>query len=154
MEVPKRHKSGSINPTNGVARENEVKNLNLYSSSYSVYSHSSLCYGVSEVVKRYESMLIVDTETTPLEVLNSPCQPLGYTTEVKADNIFSSPCSQNRTNNVQQWTIKGTSNYADCSSLIERLFDTEYCQSHFLPQTCFSNSDQPPVEQENFVVIT
>lgn len=154
MEVPNSHKHASrlISLSSDVWREHEVNALELYSSNYSVYSHSSLCYGVLEVIKRYESMLIADAGTSPLTILNSPCQPLGYTNEVKAEQIFSSPCSQNRSNSLQEWTINGTSNYLECSNLIGRLFDTTYCQSHFLPQTCFSNPGQPPVAEEEFVV--
>lgn len=155
LEVPKDHEftSGLFSQSSGMWREDDVTSLELYSRNYSVYSQSSLCYGVLEVIKRYESMLIEENETTESHTLESPCQPLGYTTVVKADNVFNSPCSQNRTTNVQEWTLNGTSDYAKCSNLIERLFNITYCQSHFLPPTCFSNHGQPSLENQDFMVM-
>lgn len=144
--------SGLLSQSNNLWREYNVRDLQLYGRNYSVYSHSSLCYGVFEVIKRYESMLIVDSETNGTNVLDSPCQPLGYSTVVKADRVFNTPCSQNRSTNVQQWTLNGTSNYAQCSTLIQRLFNLTYCQSHFLPQTCFSAEGQPSLESQDFMV--
>ncbi|EFX73869.1 hypothetical protein DAPPUDRAFT_57727, partial [Daphnia pulex] len=133
--------------------EDDVCNLQLYSQNYSVYSQSSLCYGVLEVIKRYESMLIVESGTNGLNVLESPCQPLGYSTVVKAD-IFNSPCSQNRSTSVKEWTLNGTSNYHQCFELIERLFNSTYCQSHFLPATCFSNEGQPSLKNRDFLAFS
>ena len=155
LQVPSGHEvmSNLTSKSNGMWREDDVCNLQLYSQNYSVYSQSSLCYGVLEVIKRYESMLIVESETNGSNILESPCQPLGYSSVVRADNVFNSPCSQNRSTSIlQEWILNGTSNYNQCSELIERLFNSTYCQSHFLPPTCFSNHDQPSLENQDFLV--
>ncbi|XP_046642551.1 ectonucleoside triphosphate diphosphohydrolase 1-like isoform X4 [Daphnia pulicaria] len=156
LQVPSGHEvmSGLTTKSNEMWREDDVCNLQLYSQNYSVYSQSSLCYGVLEVIKRYESMLIVESGTNGSNVLESPCQPLGYSTVVKADNIFNSPCSQNRSTSVQEWTLNGTSNYHQCFELIERLFNSTYCQSHFLPATCFSNEGQPSLNNQDFLAFS
>lgn len=156
MEIRNSHQnvSGLLSQSNNLWREYNVNDLMLYGRNYSVYSHSSLCYGVFEVIKRYESMLIVQAETTGTNVVDSPCQPLGYTQVVKADRVFNTPCSQNRSTSVEQWTLNGTSDYLQCSSLIERLFNLTYCQSHFLPQTCFSDEGQPSLESQDFMAFS
>ena len=143
--------SGLLGKSNGMWREDDVSYLELYGRNYSVYSQSSLCYGVLEVIKRYQSMLVVEADGSQL-VVDSPCQPLGYSVVVRADHIFNSPCSQNRSTATQEWTLNGTSNYLECSGLIERLFNATYCQAHFLPPTCFSNEDQPSLENQDFMV--
>lgn len=142
----------STSKSGGMWREDDVSNLELYSQKYSVYSQSSLCYGLLEVIKRYQSMLIVEGENNGLKILESPCQPIGHSMVVKANNVFNSPCSENRSTSDQEWTLKGTSNYLKCSNIIESLFNATYCQSHFLPETCFSNQGQPSLENQDFLV--
>ena len=140
----------------GVWRENGVDNLELYGKNYSVYSQSSLCYGVLEVIKRYQSMLIA-TANESQSIIQSPCQPTGFSQSIKAEQIYNTPCAQNRTSSptqVQVWTFNGTSNYSQCSLLVEQLFNTSFCQSHFLPPTCFSNPGQPSVSEHEFLVHT
>ena len=155
MEVSNGHKimSGLVSRSDGMWREDDVSNLELYGNNHSVYSQSSLCYGVLEVIKRYESMLIVEAGSVESKYLESPCQPRGHSVIVKAEKVFNSPCSQNRTNAIEEWTLNGTSNYLQCSGLIERLFNYTYCHSNFLAPTCFSNHGQPSLENEDFVVI-
>lgn len=140
----------------GVWRENGVDNLELYGKNYSVYSQSSLCYGVLEVIKRYQSMLIA-TANESQSIIQSPCQPTGFSQSIKAEQIYNTPCAQNRTSSptqVQVWTFNGTSNYSQCSLLVEQLFNTSFCQSHFLPPTCFSNPGQPSVSEHEFLAFS
>lgn len=138
--------------SSGSWREDDVCSIELYNQNYSVYSQSSLCYGLLEVIKRYQSMLIVQGESSGLKILESPCQPLGYSAVVNANNVFDSPCSENRSISHQEWTLNGTSDYIKCANLIESLFNATYCQSHFLPTTCFSNQGQPSLENQDFFV--
>lgn len=156
LEMSSGHETmmNSTSKSGGMWREDDVSNLELYSQNYSVYSQSSLCYGLLEVIKRYQSMLIVEGENNGLKILESPCQPIGHSIVVKANNVFNSPCSENRSTSDQEWTLKGTSNYLKCSNIIESLFNATYCQSHFLPETCFSNQGQPSLENQDFLAFS
>lgn len=143
---------GLLGQSNGIWREDALNSLKLYGRNYSVYSQSSLCYGVLEVIKRYQSMLIAKSDKSQ-SIIQSPCQPVGFSQAIKAEQIYSTPCAQNKTNSpIQVWTFNGTSDYLQCSSLIGSLFNTSFCQSNFLPPTCFYNPGQPSVENQEFFV--
>jgi len=135
-------------------REDDQSNLELYGRNYSVYSSSSLCYGVLEVVKRYHSMLVANLNDSTTVVVSSPCHPSGFGGIVQAEKIFSSPCARNRSSSwtLDSWNFNGTGDYGLCSSMIQGLFNESYCRAHFLPPTCFSNQGQPPVNHRDFLV--
>lgn len=152
MQMPAGH-HGTSGQTDGLWKEDGHTSLELYGRNYSVYSHSSLCYGVLETVKRYQSMLVAGQNVSTV-VVESPCHPVGYSGRVQADKIFSSPCARNRSASwtADQWIFNGTGNYAKCSYLMDGLFNTSYCRAHFLPPTCFDSQGQPPVARQDFLV--
>lgn len=137
----------------GAEREHDFKSVGLFGASYSVYSESMLCYGVREIVKRYESMLVVDSGSSP-GTIPSPCHPVGHNERVPSGRIFESPCAQKQQQqgSSNEWTFNGTSDYKQCSDMIDRLFNITYCQSNFLNETCFYNENHPVDYEQTFVV--
>ena len=141
------------NPTARSESEDHMS-LELYGRNYSVYSHSSLCYGVHEVVKRYQSALVANKSSSPISTVNSPCQPRGFKGSVYSDRVFSTPCARNRSAawTVDEWAVNGTGDYEACAAFMDGLFNASECGAEFSAFTCFSNEGLPSVSHRDFLV--
>ncbi|KAJ7409958.1 Ectonucleoside triphosphate diphosphohydrolase 2 [Pitangus sulphuratus] len=128
--------------------KNEVM-LKLYGQVYKVYTHSFLCYGRDQVLKRLFSKLL-QAESYQGTVPN-PCWPMGYNKSLSLSSIYDSPCTEKeRPNLVLNTTITlvGTGNGNLCALHVSKLFDFTTCSfSH----CSFDGVFQPKVSG-NFIV--
>ncbi|XP_058380547.1 ectonucleoside triphosphate diphosphohydrolase 2 isoform X3 [Diceros bicornis minor] len=123
---------------------NEVQ-LRLYGQHYRVYTHSFLCYGTDQVLKR---LLAGALQTHS----SHPCWPRGYFTQVQLQDVYGSPCTAAQRpptfNSSAKVSVSGSSDPALCRSLVLRLFNFSSCG---FSRCSFNGIFQPPVAG-NFIV--
>uniref|UniRef100_A0A8C9DA85 apyrase n=1 Tax=Panthera leo TaxID=9689 RepID=A0A8C9DA85_PANLE len=117
---------------------NEVR-LRLYGQHYCVYTHSFLCYGRDQVLRR---LLAGALQTHGFH----PCWPRGYSTQVLLQDVYESPCTAAQRpqtfNSSTRVSLAGSSDPALCRGLILGLFNFSSC--HF-SRCSFNGIFQPPV---------
>ncbi|OXB80633.1 UNVERIFIED_CONTAM: hypothetical protein H355_005562 [Colinus virginianus] len=70
--------------------KNTTALLRLYGTNYSVYTHSYLCYGQKQVLKRLLASLHQDSPDP--QQISHPCYPRGYRENVTTAELYNSPC--------------------------------------------------------------
>ncbi|KFW09902.1 Ectonucleoside triphosphate diphosphohydrolase 2, partial [Eurypyga helias] len=127
---------------------NEVM-LKLYGQVYRVYTHSFLCYGRDQVLKRLLSKLL-QAESYQATV-HHPCWPTGYHKSLLLSSIYDSPCMEKEQPTLAlntTVTVVGTGNWSLCALHVSSLFDFTTCSfSH----CSFDGVFQPEVSG-NFIV--
>ncbi|XP_014637845.1 PREDICTED: ectonucleoside triphosphate diphosphohydrolase 2 isoform X2 [Ceratotherium simum simum] len=125
---------------------NEVQ-LRLYGQHYRVYTHSFLCYGTDQVLKR---LLAGALQTHS----SHPCWPKGYFTQVQLQDVYGSPCTAAQRpptfNSSAKVSVSGSSDPALCRSLVLRLFNFSSCG---FSRCSFNGIFQPPVAG-NFIAFS
>ncbi|XP_036712231.1 ectonucleoside triphosphate diphosphohydrolase 2 isoform X2 [Balaenoptera musculus] len=113
--------------------------LRLYGQHYRVYTHSFLCYGRDQVLRR---LLASALQTHGFH----PCWPKGYSTHVLLQDVYESPCTAaqrpqtfNRSTKV---SLSGSSDPALCRGLISELFNFSSCR---FSRCSFNGIFQPPL---------
>uniref|UniRef100_S4RR44 Uncharacterized protein n=1 Tax=Petromyzon marinus TaxID=7757 RepID=S4RR44_PETMA len=118
--------------------------IQLYGRKYHVYSHSYLCYGRDQAIKRFLSTLYKKASSGAH--VNNPCYPTLYSVAYNLSFIYDSPCTSDaRPANYdpnQSVTFRGTANPAECSNTISSIFNFSACSS---PNCTFDGVWQPPV---------
>ncbi|XP_006863851.1 PREDICTED: ectonucleoside triphosphate diphosphohydrolase 2 [Chrysochloris asiatica] len=113
--------------------------LRLYGHNYRVYTHSFLCYGRDQVLRRLLARVLQDKGA-------HPCWPSGYTAQVHLQDVYGSPCTEGQRphtfNSSASVRLSGSSNFTYCQSLVAELFNRSFCPfSH----CSFNGVFQPPV---------
>ncbi|XP_067883587.1 ectonucleoside triphosphate diphosphohydrolase 2-like [Heterodontus francisci] len=128
--------------------ENEVS-LRLYGNYYSVYTHSYLCYGRDQVMKKVFSKMM-NAQGYNSTIIN-PCMPKGYNTLYTQSFIYDSPCTvrerpadYSAQNNI---TFIGSSKPAECLEIVNTIFNFDFC-SH---NSCAFNNIYQPETTGNFL---
>ncbi|XP_072908232.1 ectonucleoside triphosphate diphosphohydrolase 2-like isoform X2 [Hemitrygon akajei] len=123
--------------------ENKVE-LQLYGHKYSVYTHSYLCYGKDQVIRKVRAKILA-THGSSSDVVN-PCLPAGYNVTFPLKYLYKSPCTEDDeppsyspTTNI---TFSGSSNPGDCQQLVKSIFNFTSCDHDVC---AFNNVYQPPV---------
>ncbi|POI31232.1 hypothetical protein CIB84_005018, partial [Bambusicola thoracicus] len=122
--------------------------LRLYGTNYSVYTHSYLCYGEKQVLKRLLASLHKDG--LYVQNISHPCYPKGYQENITIAEIYDSPCVPipSMLSPAQILTVTGTGNPAACRTAILKLFNFT-CGAN---RTCgFDGVYQPPVQGQFFL---
>uniref|UniRef100_S4RD95 Ectonucleoside triphosphate diphosphohydrolase 2 n=1 Tax=Petromyzon marinus TaxID=7757 RepID=S4RD95_PETMA len=123
--------------------------IQLYGRKYHVYSHSYLCYGRDQAIKRFLSTLY---KASPGALVDNPCYPTLYSVAYNLSFIYDSPCTSDaRPANYdpnQSVTFRGTANPAECSNTISSIFNFSACSS---PNCTFDGVWQPPVRGQFLV---
>ncbi|XP_034520752.1 ectonucleoside triphosphate diphosphohydrolase 2 isoform X2 [Ailuropoda melanoleuca] len=113
--------------------------LRLYGQHYRVYTHSFLCYGRDQVLRR---LLAGALQTHGFH----PCWPRGYSNQVLLGDVYESPCTAAQRpqafNSSTRVSLSGTSDPALCRSLIMGLFNFSSCR---FSRCSFNGIFQPPV---------
>ncbi|KAJ7308106.1 hypothetical protein JRQ81_008614 [Phrynocephalus forsythii] len=103
--------------------------LRLYGQTYKVYTHSFLCYGRDQVLKRLLSK-VLKAEGYTLKVDN-PCWPRGYRQNFTMETVYSSPCTaaEKPTNYFPSAMVNmsGSGNPAQCRRHVNGLFQFTDC---------------------------
>ncbi|KFQ76872.1 Ectonucleoside triphosphate diphosphohydrolase 8, partial [Phoenicopterus ruber ruber] len=121
--------------------------LRLYGTSYSIYTHSYLCYGQKQALK----MLMASLHQGSLspQQISHPCYPKGYQENITTADLYDSPCvrAPSTASPAQVLTVMGTGDPSACSTAIQKLFNFS-CGAN---RTCgFNGVYQPPVRGQFF----
>ncbi|XP_004593489.2 ectonucleoside triphosphate diphosphohydrolase 2 [Ochotona princeps] len=119
--------------------------LRLYGQQYRVYTHSHLCYGRDQVLRR---LLAHALQTHRLH----PCWPRGYSTRVRVGDVFQAPCVQQPLpfNTSEEVVLQGSGSPALCRDLVSHLFSSPPCG---FSRCSFDGVFQPPVAG-NFIAFS
>ncbi|NWW80815.1 ENTP2 diphosphohydrolase, partial [Climacteris rufus] len=129
---------------------NEVM-LKLYGQAYKVYTHSFLCYGRDQVLKRLLSK-VLQAESYQATV-SHPCWPVGYNKSLLLSNIYDSPCTEKERPSLAlntTVTLVGIGNGNLCTLHVNRLFDFTTCS---FSRCSFDGVFQPKVSG-NFIAFS
>ncbi|XP_045417950.1 ectonucleoside triphosphate diphosphohydrolase 2 isoform X1 [Lemur catta] len=121
--------------------------LRLYGQHYRVYTHSFLCYGRDQILRR---LLASALQTHGFH----PCWPRGYSTQVLLQDVYQSPCTVAQQpqafNSSARVSLAGSSDPALCRDLVSRLFSFSSCR---FSRCSFNGVFQPPVAG-NFIAFS
>ncbi|KAM9521818.1 ectonucleoside triphosphate diphosphohydrolase 8 isoform 1-T1 [Guaruba guarouba] len=119
----------------------------LYGTNYSLYTHSYLCYGQTQALKR---LLAALHQASPSSVqISHPCYPRGYQENITTAELYDSPCvrAPSTPSAAQLLRVMGTGEPAACSAAVQQLFNLS-CGAN---STCgFNGVYQPPVRGQFF----
>ncbi|XP_010876246.1 ectonucleoside triphosphate diphosphohydrolase 2 isoform X2 [Esox lucius] len=106
------------------------KKLRLYGHDYSLYTHSFLCFGRDQVLKRLLASLVKAQGHTGS--VFHPCFPAGYSTTIKMETLFDSPCTvaqkpSSGYNPQAALSVVGSGDYDHCLGNITELFSFSSC---------------------------
>ncbi|NXN08351.1 ENTP8 diphosphohydrolase, partial [Indicator maculatus] len=123
---------------------NESSTFTLYGFSYSIYTHSYLCYGQNEMLRRLAKELIV--VRGQLGVAH-PCYPKGYTETISLSSFRTSPCTERGDPRLalpdSNVTLEGRGDASGCLAAVKNLFNFSACGQR---RDCtFDGVYQPPV---------
>ncbi|KGL97473.1 Ectonucleoside triphosphate diphosphohydrolase 8, partial [Charadrius vociferus] len=122
----------------------------LYGTNYSLYTHSYLCYGQTQALKRLPTNCSRSLQGSPSpQQISHPCYPKGYRESITTTDLYDSPCvrAPSTPSPAQVLTVTGTGDPDACSSAIQKLFDFS-CGGN---RTCgFNGVYQPPVRGQFF----
>uniref|UniRef100_A0A4W3JMB7 Ectonucleoside triphosphate diphosphohydrolase 2 n=1 Tax=Callorhinchus milii TaxID=7868 RepID=A0A4W3JMB7_CALMI len=114
--------------TKSMENPNSLMVLKLYEHEYKVYTHSYLCYGRDQVMKKV--MFQMMKQQFGPQVMN-PCMPTGYQTNRTLGFIYNSPCiKEERPTNISDSSIVtfiGSSNPTKCKNYLQEIFDFQSC---------------------------
>lgn len=131
------------------------EDLQLYGKNYSVYTHSYLCYGKDEAVRRYQAQLVKNQGYNETNITN-PCGPSGYTFEILSRDIFEAPCVNRYTNEFLQiyqlsntldatnFTFIGTGDEEECRAIVKSLYN--FSAPCPMEPCTFNGTYQPPIQ--------
>ncbi|XP_027008513.2 ectonucleoside triphosphate diphosphohydrolase 2 [Tachysurus fulvidraco] len=116
--------------------------LRLYGQDYSLYTHSYLCYGQNEVLRRLLAHLLTTQDVTG--VVHHPCYPSDHRETLNLQKVFESPCITSQRpavyNPETSAIVQGTGNYQHCLGNISEIFSFQNC---LFSQCSFDGVFQP-----------
>ncbi|XP_068770587.1 ectonucleoside triphosphate diphosphohydrolase 2 isoform X1 [Struthio camelus] len=129
---------------------NEVM-LKLYGQAYKVYTHSFLCYGRDQVLRRLLSKLLQAGNYQA--TISNPCWPKGYHKNLLLSSIYDTPCTEKEKPGIPlstSVTMVGTGNGSLCALYVSKLFDFTTCS---FSRCSFDGIFQPDVSG-NFIAFS
>lgn len=127
-----------------VEDKQDMIKLHLYGQEYSLYTHSYLCYGQDQVLKRLLAHLVTSQGYTGS--VTHPCYPKGHTRTLTMNSIFNSPCTEKHKpssyNPQDSLTIQGSGHYEHCLGNVSEIFSFDSCP---FSQCSFDQVFQPNV---------
>ncbi|NWH83897.1 ENTP8 diphosphohydrolase, partial [Aegithalos caudatus] len=132
-------------PEGSVLSQNGASEVTLYGYSYNIYTHSYLCYGQNEMLKRLAKELIVVRGEEHLHGA-APCQQISL--EQRHAGSLKLICLCGRGNEIKQSencivTLEGSGDASGCRAALRRLFNFSACGQS---QDCtFDGVYQPPL---------
>lgn len=137
-------------PVGPITAQANAATFRLYGYNYTIYTHSYLCYGQNQALKRL-SLKLTESAAGQSPV-SHPCYPEGYHENTTAASLGGSPCTASLalspSQAPRQVTLLGTGNATECREAIRRIFNFSACsQSQFCT---FDGIYQPPLTGEFF----
>lgn len=136
----------SFIPKDPVKDSQSAFDLQLYGYKYQLYTHSYLCYGKDQALKKVQEYLQKNSTSS---VINHPCYHANYNVTIKLGDLYNSPCvvKPSSFDPSQTVTFKGTAEFQQCVTLMEKILNLSSCTS---PDCGFDGVYQPPVDGEFF----
>ncbi|XP_029301274.1 ectonucleoside triphosphate diphosphohydrolase 2 [Cottoperca gobio] len=127
-----------------VEDKQDMIKLRLYGQEYSLYTHSFLCYGQDQVLKRLLAHIVKSQGYSGS--VTHPCYPAGHNITLKLNSVFNSPCTAQykpSSNDSQaSLMVQGSGHYEHCMSNMSEIFSFDGCP---FSQCSFDNVFQPNV---------
>ncbi|CAG5867224.1 unnamed protein product [Menidia menidia] len=127
-----------------IEHEEDIMKLRLYGQDYSLYTHSFLCYGKDQFLKRLLAHLIKSQGYS--QSVTHPCYPADYSKELEMDSVFGSPCTaQNRPSSYKpdaHITVQGSGHFEHCLGNVSEMFSFDICP---YAQCSFNKVFQPSI---------
>ncbi|KFP88666.1 Ectonucleoside triphosphate diphosphohydrolase 8, partial [Apaloderma vittatum] len=118
----------SFMPEGSALNWTEASKFTLYGYNYDIYTHSYLCYGQNEMLKRLAKELIVVRGEPGVD---HPCYPKDYNETVSLSSFRTSPCtnwsSPLLTLGDGTVTLEGRGDASGCLAAIKKLFNFSAC---------------------------
>ncbi|XP_044051899.1 ectonucleoside triphosphate diphosphohydrolase 2-like isoform X2 [Siniperca chuatsi] len=113
-----------------VENKDNVMELKLYGQTYRLYTHSFLCYGQEQFLRKLLAHLITSQGMNPQ--VNHPCYPQHFNISIKlGEDVFDSPCTKNyrpaQFNPQMSVSVVGTGDYQNCLDNIKKMFSFDNC---------------------------
>ncbi|XP_040013922.1 ectonucleoside triphosphate diphosphohydrolase 2 [Xiphias gladius] len=126
-----------------VEDEQDMMKLHLYGHEYSLYTHSFLCYGQEQVLKRLLAHILKSQGYSGS--VEHPCYPAGHNRTLRLSSIFNSPCTTKykpSENPRSSLIIQGSGHYEHCLGNVSEIFSFDSCP---YSQCSFDKVFQPNV---------
>lgn len=114
----------------------------LYGANYSVYTHSYLCFGRDQILRRLLAELV---QSSLVARVRHPCYHSGYQATLSLASLYDSPCihTPDSLNYTQNLTVEGIGNPGNCVAALRGLFNFSSCKGQ--EDCAFNGVYQPPV---------
>ncbi|XP_025929148.1 ectonucleoside triphosphate diphosphohydrolase 2 [Apteryx rowi] len=125
--------------------------LKLYGQAYKVYTHSFLCYGRDQVLRRLLSKLLQAGNYQAS--ISNPCWPMGYQKNLTLSSIYDTPCTEKEKPSIPlstSVTMAGTGDGNLCALYVSKLFNFTTCP---FSRCSFDGVFQPDVSG-NFIAFS
>ncbi|KAG7240053.1 hypothetical protein INR49_028056 [Caranx melampygus] len=104
--------------------------LKLYGQIYKVYTHSFLCYGQDQFLRKLTAHLIKTQGVK--SYVRHPCYPKQFNMSIKlGKDVFDSPCTKSfrppQFDPQMSMTVVGTGDYNSCLSNVKKIFSFDQC---------------------------
>lgn len=127
-----------------VEDERDSMDLVLYGHKYSLYTHSYLCYGMNQLLKRLLADIVKSQDYA--EIIANPCYPADYNRTWSIEDLYDSPCTMQDKPDFydpqRSFTLQGSGNYEDCVGNVSKLFSFDSCR---FSQCSFDEVFQPEI---------
>ncbi|XP_069561627.1 ectonucleoside triphosphate diphosphohydrolase 2 [Brachyistius frenatus] len=127
-----------------VEDKQDAMKLRLYGQDYSLYTHSFLCYGQDQFLKRLLALIVMSQGYSGS--ITHPCYPASHSRILKLNSIFDSPCTAKYKPSSYDpqatVTVHGSGHYDQCLGNVSKLFSFDSCP---FSQCSFDKVFQPNV---------
>uniref|UniRef100_A0A0P6J200 Ectonucleoside triphosphate diphosphohydrolase 3 n=1 Tax=Heterocephalus glaber TaxID=10181 RepID=A0A0P6J200_HETGA len=134
----------------GMLNTSDAVQVTLYGYTYTLYTHSFLCYGQNEAQKRFLASLLQNS-SSGTHVTN-PCYPQGYRVTVPMGQVFDSLCTAQQRpatyGPLRGIAFEGTGDPWLCREKVASVFDFGACRGQ---EDCSFNGVYQPKVQGPFV---
>ncbi|KAM9370773.1 LOW QUALITY PROTEIN: ectonucleoside triphosphate diphosphohydrolase 8-like [Phaethornis superciliosus] len=133
----------SFMPEGSVRNWSEASPFTLYGYNYNIYTHSYLCYGQNEMLKRLAKELIVEAAFSSR--VAHPCYPKDFNETISLSSFSTSPCTNQSDPGLRfgdrDVTLEGSGNASACLAALKKLFNFSACGQ--LQDCTFDGVTQP-----------